>query len=83
MNEIDSYESSKWSTIRAKGRVLYAIRWIIYLVLFFTFMQAVLWFISDKKVDFMGIFAILLISVVLGIIISIIRWSVFEKNTKR
>ncbi|OMF27625.1 hypothetical protein BK133_19435 [Paenibacillus sp. FSL H8-0548] len=83
MNEIDSYESSKWSKIRARGRVLYAIRWIIYLALFFGFMQVVLLMVSDKTVGFLSILAMLLISIVLGIAVSIIRWSVFENNHKR
>lgn len=82
MNEIDSYESSNWRKIRARGRVLYAIRWIIYLALFLGFMQVVMLMVSDKKVDFMSILAMSVVSIVIGIVISFLRWSVFEKKYK-
>lgn len=83
MGELDKYERDKWNKIRTRGRVIYAFTWILYLLLFFVLMQTVLILVNGKSVDMMDIAAMLFISIVLGIAISAIRWSVFDKQHKQ
>ncbi|WP_141499620.1 hypothetical protein [Paenibacillus luteus] len=78
----DKFDRKKWRSVRARGRTLYAIRWILYFLLFYAVLQSGLFFFSDKKIDLTGLAAILAISFVMGIAASIIKWIEYERKYK-
>jgi uncharacterized membrane protein len=78
----DKFDREKWQSVRARGRTLYALRWIVYFMLYFAFLQTGLFFFSDKKLDLSGLSAMLAISFVMGVAISIIKWFEYERKYK-
>lgn len=78
----DKFDKEKWQNVRARGRMLYAMRWTLYFLLFYAVLQSGLFFFSDKKIDLTGLAAILSISFVMGIAASIIKWIEYERKYK-
>ncbi|WP_138754325.1 hypothetical protein [Paenibacillus sinopodophylli] len=79
---MNHFDRSKWERARGKGQVLYAAKWIMYLVLYYVFVQIGLFLTVGKRAEFMDELAMLVIAVVVGTVISIIRWYIFEKRYK-
>ncbi|MGO4695948.1 hypothetical protein AB4Z50_16870 [Paenibacillus sp. 2TAB26] len=80
MNDFNKFNREKWSKIRTKGKLSYAIRWVLYLLIYVLIIQGVLIVLGRKSVDQIEMAPIIFISVVVGVTLSLIRWSVFEKK---
>ncbi|WP_054025107.1 hypothetical protein [Bacillus sp. FJAT-28004] len=83
MNDFNKFNREKWSKLRTKGKLPYAIRWVLYLLFYILFIQGLLIVLDRKSVDEIEIGPIIFISVIVGVAVSMIRWSVFEKKYKQ
>lgn len=72
-------EQEKWQQIRKKGKLLYGLRWTMYMLVFLLFVQGVLYTTGSRPFN-SNLIAIIAVSFIVGIGSATIRWMIFERR---
>jgi uncharacterized membrane protein YczE len=80
MNFIDQYEVDRWDAIRKRGKLLYIVRWMSYIILFMLFVRASIAIFNKKSLDIDDILSMLAVGLFMGLLISLIRWRILENK---
>jgi len=78
MKELDNHEWQRWEIIRQKGKLIYAVKWMMYSIIFMIITQGTILLLNNRSISADGIFIGLIVYMILGVIISIIRWKIYE-----
>jgi glycerol uptake facilitator-like aquaporin len=73
----------RWIKTKARGRVRYALRWILEFIFSFILFQVISFVFSDRFFEYLEIIAMVCMAVIFGIIVSIMMWTLFERKYKQ
>ncbi|RJX41379.1 hypothetical protein D3P09_05220 [Paenibacillus pinisoli] len=80
MNALDHEEYKKWALIRQRGKLRYALKWILNFFLFMTLIHGFVSLLNGKEFGMEEMLIVLAVSLLTGGAGSLLSWMICEKR---